>query len=185
MFSISNRLRAALVGILMIAAYGMLTYTLTKNATLGVITDIISGLAVVAIAILMFPLFQTSHKKLNYAYIASKVIEGILMIIGGLLILSPALEHYRETIYTYIHIYFFMIGALLFYFLLYLTQIIPRFISVWGIVATLLLFLITIAPFLGIGFSGLNFLVLPLILNEIFLAVWLIIKGFNMNLSEA
>ncbi len=184
MVSISHRLRASLAGIFMIAAYAMLTYSITKNTTLGVITDIISGLAVIGIALLMFPLFHANHKKLNALYMTSKFIEGILMIIGGLLILSPTLGHYRETIYKDIHVYFFITGALLFYILLYLTHIVPKFISVWGIVATLLLFLITMTPLLGLHFPGLDFLVLPLILNEVFLSLWLIIKGFNLKLAE-
>ena len=182
MISISNRRRASLVGVLILLAYSMLTYTITNNVTLGVITDILSGLAVIGIPLLLFPLFNTKrNKKINYAYLMSRFIEGVLMIIGGIFILNPSLESYREIIYSDIHIYFFISGALFFYILLYRTQVIPRFISVWGIIATIILFIITIIKLFGVDLPVLNALVLPMILNELFLAFWLIIKGFNFE----
>ncbi len=182
MISITNRRRASLAGILIIVAYSMLAYTITKNITLGVITDVISGFAVIGIALLMFPIFNAgNNKRMNYAYFLSKFIEGILMIIGGIIILNPALESYREIIYKDIHIYFFITGALFFYILLYQTRIIPRFISIWGIVATIILFIVTMTRLLGFNLSVLDLLLIPMILNELFLAVWLIIKGFNFE----
>lgn len=98
--NISNKQRASYVGILILVAYSMLTYTITNNKILGVITDIISGLAVIGIPILMFPVFNTiKNKTLNYTYFISRFFEGILMIIGGFFILIPSFEPYRESIY--------------------------------------------------------------------------------------
>lgn len=180
MISISNRRRASLVGVLILLAYSMLTYTISNNITLGLITDIISGLAVIGIPLLMFTIFNANeNKRLNTAYLVSRFIEGILMLIGGIFILNPSLESYREIIYSDIHIYFFIIGALFFYLLFYRTRLIPRFISIWGIIATIILFIITTIKLFGIDLPLLNALVLPMILNELFLACWLIIKGFN------
>lgn len=180
--NVSNKSRAALVGILIIAAYSMLAYDVTKNAALGVIADFISGSAVVFIALLMFPVFNSGRNKvLNWAYLSSKVLEGILMIIGGAFILSPALISFRSVIYQSIHIYFFIAGALLFYILFYRTRIIPKFISLWGIFASVLLLIITIIKLFGIKTGILDILLLPMILNEVFLAVWLIIRGFDKN----
>ncbi len=183
--NISNRQRASLVGILIIVAYSMLTYTITKNTALGVITDILSGLAVIGIPLLLFPILNTDkHKRLNFAYLLSRFIEGVLMIIGGIIILNPELESYREIIYSDIHIYFFISGALFFYILLYRTLVIPKFISVWGIIVTIILFIATIIKLFGLELEIVNVLVIPIILNELFLAVWLIIKGFDFETIE-
>ena len=180
--NISNRQRAAFVGILILVAYSMLTYTITNNKLLGAITDIISGLAVIGIPLLMFPIFNTiENKRMNYAYLISRFIEGILMITGGIFILNPLLGSYREIIYQNIHIYFFILGAMFFYVLFYRTQVIPKFISVWGILATIILFVVTILKLFGCNLTVLNALLLPMILNELFLAFWLIIKGFNFE----
>ncbi len=139
-----------------------------------------SGLAVIGIPLLMFPIFNSDeNKKLNYAYLASRIIEGILMIIGGIIILNPSLESYREMMYSDVHIYFFIAGALFFYMLLYRTQVVPKFISVWGIIATLILFIITVLKLFGIDLPIFQVLLMPIILNELFLAIWLMVKGFN------
>lgn len=185
MISISSKQRALLVAVLILVAYSMLTYSITKSIPFGVITDIVSGLAVIGIPLLMIPIFNADeNKRLNYAYLVSRVIEGILMIIGGIIILNPSLESYREVIYADIHIYFFISGALFFYMLFYRTQVIPKFISVWGILATLMLFIVTIIKLIGFDLPILNVFLIPIILNELFLAVWLMIKGFNFESTK-
>jgi hypothetical protein len=182
MTTISNKQRAVIVGILILVAYSMLTYSITKNILIGVITDIVSGLAVIAIPLVMFPIFNSkNNKQLNYAYLVSRSIEGILMIIGGIIILNPALESYREIIYSDIHIYFFISGAIFFYILFYRNQVIPNFISIWGIIATLILLIITIIKLFGLDLPIFQVLILPIVLNELFLAIWLMIKGFKIQ----
>ncbi len=177
---ISSRHRALFTGVLILAAYSMLTYTLTKHITLGVITDIISGFAVISIPLLLFPIFHVNkNKTLNYAYLISRLIEGSLMILAGIFLLNPSVQGLREMIYSQIQIYFFISGAWFFYILFYRTQAIPKFISVWGMTATVLLFAIAIIKLLGLHLPILDLLLAPIILNELFLAFWLIFKGFT------
>ncbi|HGG65691.1 MAG TPA: DUF4386 family protein [Rhodobacteraceae bacterium] len=175
---LTNKQRAVSVGTLILLAYTMLTYTITGNKPLGVATDILSGLSVIGIPLLMWPIFR-AHKALNMAYMAARFGEGVLMVAGGLFILSPALEPYRNGIYEHIHIYFFILGALFFYALLYRTRAVPRFISMWGGLATLALLLVTVIKLLGVQYAPLDALVIPLVLNEVFLAGWLMVKGFG------
>ncbi len=166
MFStLTDKQRATATGVLILLAYSMLTYTITGSKPLGVITDIASGLAVIGIPLLMWPVFRP-HKALNIAYMAARFAEGGL-IIGGIFILSPALEPYRNGIYEYIHIYFFITGALFFYALLYRTRAMPQFISAWGGLATLALLLVTVIKLFGMQYAPLDALVIPLVLNEV------------------
>ena len=79
---------------------------------------------------------------------------------------------------------FLGLGGLMFYPLLYQSKLIPRFISVWGIIGD-----ISILTAGVLGMFGLNptfstiliFLGLPIAANEMFLAVWLIVKGFKSS----
>ncbi len=179
---ISNRPRAALVGVLIIAAYFMLTYTITHHKIAGVVTDLIAGFAVIAIPFLMLPIFKSdTNKALINGYMIARIIEGLLMLIGGIFILMPSLEAYRNTLYEHVQVYFFIAGALLFYILLYRTRAVPRFICVWGGLATLALFAVTMLGLFGIKAPMLDVLVAPMILNELFLAIWLMVKGFNKD----
>jgi len=66
--------------------------------------------------------------------------------------------------------FFYCLSALLFYYVLYKTKLVPRFISVWGLIGAVMAFT---TPFLG------TLLGVPMGLNEIFLGVWLIVKGFK------
>jgi len=83
---------------------------------------------------------------------------------------------------------FFCLGALLFYSLLYKTKLIPRFVSVWGFVSVIMVLFMNIFVLFqteSLSTGVLMTLALPMILNEIFLGVWLIIKGFNSSAISA
>ena len=72
----------------------------------------------------------------------------------------------------------------MFYSVLYRSKLIPRFISAWGFIAAALLLigsvLIMLDTFAGISETGLELIfALPIAVNEMVLAVWLIMKGFN------
>jgi hypothetical protein len=61
---------------------------------------------------------------------------------------------------------------------LYQSNLVPRWISVWGVIAAVLLVLVNLLEVMGI-IPGLMVLYLPIILNELVLAIWLMVKGFN------
>jgi hypothetical protein len=141
--------------------------------------EAISGLAVIGIAILMFPLFRPYNKEVSFWYLVFRGIEGGLMIIAGILFLSysPLLLEIRDGIYVG-HAYIFAVAALTFYYLLYQSKLIPRWISVWGVIAAILLILVNLLEVMGI-IPAQMILYLPIILNEIVLAIWLMVKGFD------
>jgi hypothetical protein len=76
----------------------------------------------------------------------------------------------------------FTMGALMYYYALFRSKLIPRWLSGWGLVAavsSLACILLTIFGQL-IPFSTVFILLqLPIGLQEMVLAVWLIAKGFN------
>jgi hypothetical protein len=71
----------------------------------------------------------------------------------------------------------FGLGALMFYYLLYQTRLIPRWLSGWGLIGAVLYG----AVGLNYVFTGttLVIMLMPLALQEMVMAVWLIVKGFN------
>ncbi len=175
----SNRKTAIVVGVLILLAYSLLGSGNPDAKILGMFLEVISGLAVIVIAVLMFPLFRPYNKKVSFWYIVFRSIEGGLMIIAGILFLSHStlLLEIRDGIYVG-HAYIFAVAALIFYYLLYQSKLIPRWISVWGIIAAILLILVNLLEVMGI-IPALMILYLPIILNEIVLAIWLMVKGFN------
>lgn len=175
----SHRKTAILVGVLILLAYSLLGSGNPEAKVLGMVLEVISGLAVIAIAILMAPLFKPHHKKATFWYLVFRDIEGGLMVIAGILFLSHSalLLKIRDEIYVG-HAYIFAGAALIFYYLLYQSTLVPRWLSVWGGIAAILLIWVNLLEVMGI-IPGLMVLYLPIILNEIALAIWLMVKGFN------
>lgn len=79
-----------------------------------------------------------------------------------------------------IHMLFFCIGAILWYYLLYISNVIPQALSLWGLVAVCLL---TIPILFGLYdrdfLPAAGILALPYLPFEPVLGIWLIVKGFN------
>ena len=180
-----NKKVSITVGILILVAYSILGTNNPNAKVLSMSLEIISGLAVIGIAILMFPFLKHYGKKSSQSYLALKSTEGILMIIAGILffIHTPSLLALRDQIYL-IHGYIFAIPALLFYFLLYQSKLIPRWLSIWGSIASVLLIIVNLLELMKI-IPALEVLYLPIVLNEIVLALWLITKGFNMPIINS
>ena len=181
----THRKTALIVGILMLVAYSVIGSGNPDAKLLGMLLEVISGLAVIAIAVLMFPILKPYNKKASFWYIVLRIIEGGLLVITGILFLSN--QSLILEIYDGIHAahgYIFGIAALIFNFLLYQSKLIPRWLSVFGVIATILLLVVNLLEVTGIV-SELMILKFPIFLNEIVLAIWLIAKGFNPSALES
>jgi hypothetical protein len=79
-----------------------------------------------------------------------------------------------------IHLLFFALGAMLWYYLFYVSNYIPRVLSVWGIAAVCLFTVYILLTLYDRDFPpAVGILALPYLPYELFLGVWLIVKGFN------
>jgi hypothetical protein len=72
----------------------------------------------------------------------------------------------------------FALGALMMYYMLYKTNLIPAWLSLWGIVGALVYFGAPASVMFGANFE---FFTIPLCIQEMVMAVWLIAKGFNVS----
>ena len=174
-----NKKAAILVGILILLAYCILGANNPDAKIMGMLFEAISGLAVIAIAILMFPYLKPYGKISSLSYFILKGIEGVLMVIAGILFLihSTQLLNIRDGIYL-IHGYIFAIPALIFYYLLCKSKLIPRWLSIWGVIAAIILIIVNLLEATGI-IPAIEILYIPIVLNEVVLAIWLMVKGFN------
>ncbi|MCA9392209.1 DUF4386 domain-containing protein [candidate division WWE3 bacterium] len=179
-----TRRRAFLVGLFILTAYGVLFSEATDSALVVMIADVISGLSVMGIAVLILPYFVNIDKMLANLYLVARLVEGGLMVLGGFFALSATTESWRGFIYDNVHIYAFILGGFLFYWLLYKTKLVPRFISIWGSVAIGVLLVSTAAKLIHITIPVLDYLLILIITNEFFLAIWLMVKGFKFETTQ-
>jgi hypothetical protein len=183
--------------------YLSLASTNRGHIVLGVLLEWINAFAFVGIAVLMFPILRRRFESLALAYVGFRLIEFVTQILAdvGALSLLPLSEEFvkvgapaasafqtvgasllaqREWSFQMLGL-IFSCGGLLFYYMLYRTDLIPRFISVWGLVGAALVLLQTLFEMFGLNVDPSIGLItgLPMLLNELFLGVWLIAKGFN------
>jgi hypothetical protein len=79
-----------------------------------------------------------------------------------------------------IHLLFFGLGGILWYYLFYISNYIPRVLSVWGLVAVLLFTIYVVLTLYDRNFPpAVGILALPYLPYELVLGLWLIFKGFN------
>ncbi|MCJ7622777.1 MAG: DUF4386 domain-containing protein, partial [Anaerolineaceae bacterium] len=70
------------------------------------------------------------------------------------------------------------LGALILNYVLYQSELIPRWLSGWGLVGGALMLAMGFLRMFG---KPVIFLAIPIVLNELVLAVWLIVSGFNSS----
>lgn len=165
---------------------------------LGVLLSFANGLAYVGIAVLLFPILRSRFESLALAYVGFRVVEFITQILadvsplalltlaestnqtGTLQELGSLLLAGRFWAFQMLNL-IFSFSALLLYFMLFRTRLIPRYISIWGLIAAALVLSNTVIgwfnPALGETLGMITGL--PMLLNEVFLGIWLIAKGFN------
>jgi len=170
-----------------------------NRVIIGSLSFFILAVALAGIAIVIYPILKKHNEALALGYVGARIVEGVLFIIAILAILtlftlsqefvkagSPDDSYYqtlgtllqavRNYAYNVLWPVIIGLGALIFYYLLYQTKLIPRWLSVWGLIGAPLFPAAWLSLF-GPTISG--FFILPLVVNEMVLAVWLIVKGFN------
>lgn len=70
------------------------------------------------------------------------------------------------------------LGALIFYIMLFQSELVPRWLSGWGLVGATLILAMGLLRMYG---HPVVYLAIPIILNELVLAVWFVVKGFNSS----
>ena len=144
----------------------------------GVLLEIYCGVAVAGIGVLMFPILRIFNKKLALGYAIFRVIECTTIIVGGNYLLSQLklMWNYEMIIFV-----FTGLGGLIFAYLLYQSKLIPRYLSVLGIIGYVMLLLgvfLNMLGYIDINSGAGMLLYLPGGLFELFLPLWLFAKGF-------
>jgi hypothetical protein len=214
----SNRKTAIIVGVLFITALvsAMLSgvflgstddpdyltaVSANENQVLvGVLFQLSLTASVVAIPIIMFPIFKKQNEGLALGYVVARIFEGFfdaVMAISLLLLLTLSREFvkagapvasYFQTSGTLLQAVYdwssvpenfpYGLGALILNYMFYKSKLVPRWLSGWGLVGGTLMFAMGLLRMFG---HSVYVLALPILLNELVLAVWLIVKGFNSS----
>ena len=171
----------------------------------GTLFVLIMGFALAMVPVMMFPILKKYNEALALGYVVFRgALETVMYIVLAiaLLFLLPLSQEYVKAgtpdasyfqtlgavllkghdLIGPVQTIVFCLGALIFYYVLYQTKLIPRWLSGWGLIAIIPYFaagLLVLFGFFGPLSTSEIVLEFPLALQEMVMAVWLIVKGFN------
>ena len=157
----------------------------------GALLLLLAGLALATVPVVFWPVGKRYNETLAMGYVVFRgAIEGVIYIVSALCwlllvalstkpdagLLASFVRTTESVMWDQLIAIPFVLGALMFYVLLYQSRLVPRWLSTWGLVGATLYI---VAPLGSMFELSLGFFMAPLALQEMVMAVWLIAKGFN------
>jgi hypothetical protein len=201
-FIVSNALITPLLGshnfLAAIADHSQLMIAATLIA-------LIEGTATVGITLALYPILKRQHPALALGYASMRIAELAIAAVGfglgGLLLVTlstPAANGASsETLgtllvalrhWTLMLVYLYTaIGGLMLSYMLLRTRLVPRGLSVLGLIGYAILLLAAVLDMLGLidTVAGLGLIgLVPGGLFELLLPIWLFARGFNLTTSD-
>lgn len=176
-----------------------------SRTMLGALLVLVMGLALAMVPAMMFPILRRQNEALAIGYVVFRGALETATYIGvalcWLLLVEVARQHAdagaavtsqfsslgtllvnaQDPIAAILEIVF-SLGALMFYYVLYQARLVPRWISGWGIVAGIAYLT---AGLIAVFNTNPVPLLLPMALQEMVMAVWLIAKGFGPSVIRS
>ena len=171
----------------------------------SVLLDVLMIAAVVAIPVVLFPVLRKQGEGIARMYLAARLFEAIPLAISTISLLmllvlsreyvaagSPVGSHF-QTLGTMLQAQWdlalviggqivFCMTALVLNVALYRSRLVPRLLSIWGLVGVPLMLAGSLLVLYGVVENSSTIqtaLMVPLAVQEMAFALWLIVKGFN------
>jgi hypothetical protein len=168
-----------------------------NRVALGVLLFLVAGLSLAMVPVVFWPIGKRYNETLAMGYVVFRgALETIFYIVTALLwLLLIALSKEPDAgqiagfvrttetvIWDQLIAIPFVLGALMFYVVLYQYRLVPRWLSIWALVGAPLYIVAPIGSMFGLS---LVFFTGPLAVQEMVMAVWLIAKGFSPSAIAA
>lgn len=172
---------------------------------ISVLFMLTTAAAIAGIPIALFPIIKKQNESLALGYVVSRVFEALFFIISTIILLAIfSLSHefvntsapvttYFETSGTLLLGVFdwssilldfpFAISAVIVNYLFYKSKLIPRWLSILGLIGGSVFLAAT--PLLLFGVEEATYMAAIIGIQEMVLAVWLIVKGFNASAIDS
>ena len=170
----------------------------------GILLELINHIAVVGIAVVIYPVLKPFSQRLALGYVVVRSIEAVLFAIATKHLLtlvflghkfiatdSPSTLHFHTLAEILLagHDWgsaplafaTFSLGSLILNYALYWTRLVPRWLSLWGLLAAVSILAARMMMLFGLELSPtmVTMMDAPIFLQEMVFAVWLIFRGFD------
>jgi Domain of unknown function (DUF4386) len=177
-------------------------YASTTLIVVGaILMGVIHTFTNIGLPVVLRPVLEPRNETLYFGYLSAAIVATVILVVGVifLLLLLPLSDAYMragsavtgqaETLaillreanyYSYqFGMAIWSLGGLMFCSILYQSRLIPRLMSVWGVVGYTVFLSGCILAIFGLDFGLIH--TAPGALFEVFLSLWLIVKGFNTS----
>jgi hypothetical protein len=180
--------------------------SLGDRLAVGALLVLLMGLALACIPLLVFPILRATSERLALGYVVFRgaletttyLITALSWLVlfqlgidsaadAGLRAGGDVLYRMGDTVGT-LGTFVFVAGAAMFYWVLWRARLVPRWLSGWGLVALvpyLVVAMLGVLDILDVLSSTAVALQLPLAIQEMALALWLIVRGFARTGASA
>ena len=178
-----------------------------NQIVIGALFVLTMGLALAMVPVMMFPILKSYNEALAVGYLvfrgALEAVTYLLFVFGWLSLPSISAEFIKASAAEasffqslgdlvlgahdqigHVLSIVFILGALMFYYVLYQSKLVPRWLAGWGLLAAIPYFVYGVLSLFTLPDSVGTLpmvLVLPMAVQEMVLAVWLIARGFNSS----
>ena len=178
----------------------------SSRLTGGAFFTIMMGISLMAMTVFLYPIFRKDSEELAMGMVLFRgALEGTWYFISTLSILalvtlgneyiatgadSAVLQSIGNVLYQFqdrlapVGSIVFLIGAVCLYVSFYRTRLIPRWLTIWGLIGVIPYLVNALLRFFQIAAGGM-YLEIPLAIQELVMGLWLIIKGFSPSAIAA
>ena len=171
----------------------------SMTVAIGAVLWLMAVIGDAAHGVLMFPVLKPHNERIAIGYLAARIMDAVFIAIMVIFILlqiplgnayvnaAAADTFYLQalgTLFKQGQLYAYSIGmstlgvsGLMLCYTLYKAKLVPRVLAVWGLVGYAIIFVGMVSEIMGSGLGLASSL--PGGLWELFIGVWLIVKGFN------
>ena len=173
----------------------------SSRMTVGAFLCLMMGISLSAMTLFLYPVFRKDSQGLAMGLVLFRgALEGVGYFVTALGLLTLAalgteaiasgsdpavLQPIGSILYQFLYLktpigtIFFIIGAACLYISFYRTRLIPRWLAIWGLIGAVPYLANALLHFFHVETGIGTYLEMPLAIQEMVMALWLIIKGFN------
>jgi hypothetical protein len=168
----------------------------------SILGEMITAVGVIFLGAVLFVILRAQNEQIALAALGFYILEAALLAgsrIAAFALLRISQEYttagHRPDLLTMANLALesmdsgymllmlpFCLGAILFYYLLYKTRVVPRALSLWGLIAVSLVLIGTL--FAICGYEVPFVIYLPYVPFEFVIGVWILVKGINEGVVE-
>jgi hypothetical protein len=168
-----------------------------------ILLDMFTALGVIFLGAILFLTLRKQSEKMALVALGFYILEAALLAVSrteafSLLRLSqeyaiapnPALQTMAQVAYesmdfvgNTLHVLAFCLGGILFYYLLDKARLVPRALSLWGLITIFPLLIGTLTQIFGYAIPFIFYL--PYVPFELVIAIWILVKGVKAQPSAS